>query len=333
MARRLIVSGTTPPYPTAEIMLDRDPYRNGGFIGMITRTFDIFADPWTYLVLREIFFRVRRFDEIRHNIEISRKTLTERLSELVAAGLLERQPYQTNPIRHEYRLTEAGIDFYPAIIALMLWGDRWRSGAEKPLELFDRHSGARLDPVIACQHCRMAIKATEIEIAPKNGPRPSSRPFTGVLRRAGGGASYTRGRPCSVAAALTVMGDRWSARIVWGIFLGAQRFDDFVAGLGIARNILSSRLDKLQSDGVVEAIAYQTRPPRYDYRLTPAGSDLTPSLLMMMTWANRWGAMGEEDALADLLHTPCGKLAAPVLLDRSSGIEISARTTHYKTSY
>jgi DNA-binding HxlR family transcriptional regulator len=314
-------------------MLDRVPATDHKRDWMVRRAFDIFADPWTYLVLREAFFGVRRFDDIRRNIEISRKTLTDRLQELVDAGLLHKVPYQSNPVRFDYRLTAAGIDFYPAIIALMMWGDRWRSGPVKPLTLLDRVTNALLQPRVVCRHCRTELRLADIAFAHGEDAAPDASGGAGGQRRSSVSTNYTRGRPCSVASTLVVIGDRWSLSVVWQSFLGARRFEEFIDGIGIARSILTDRLDRLLNAGVLRKVEYQCRPQRYEYQLTDIGLDLVPAILMMMDWSKRWGVADDARWPVSLTHTPCGQPVELLLLDAVSGAEITALSTTYKTNY
>src|SRR3954462_2300232 len=88
----------------------------------IARAMEVLGEGWTFLILRECFYGVRRFSDMHRNLGIARNILSTRLHSLVAAGVLERVPYQEDPPRFEYRLTEAGRDLYPSIIALMRWG-------------------------------------------------------------------------------------------------------------------------------------------------------------------------------------------------------------------
>src|SRR2546430_2668811 len=98
----------------------------------IARTMDIAGEPWTPLIVRDIYLGLRRFDQMREDLGISRKVLADRLDTLVANGILERRPYQHNPIRHDYLLTEKGRELAVALMALMAWGDRWTAGPEGP---------------------------------------------------------------------------------------------------------------------------------------------------------------------------------------------------------
>ena len=100
---------------------------------------------------------MRRFSDIQRNLGIARNILSTRLQRLVAAGILERVLYQAEPERYEYRLSESGKDLYPAIVALMRWGDRNLQG---PASAARRSSSAttpaatRPTPLLVCAHCR-----------------------------------------------------------------------------------------------------------------------------------------------------------------------------------
>lgn len=116
---------------------------------------------------------------------------------------------------------------------------------------------------------------------------------------------------CSIARTLDVVGERWSLLILRDVFYGLRRFDDFRRDLGIARNVLTDRLNKLVDQGVLERRQYQEGPPRFEYRLTPKGRDLLPVLLAMMRWGDRWEAEDDEPPVS-LIHTACGNATEPV---------------------
>ena len=110
---------------------------------------------------------------------------------------------------------------------------------------------------------------------------------------------------CSIARTLEVIGDRWTMLILRDSFRGVRRFDEIQRDLGIARNLLTDRLNKLVEHGVLEKQLYQARPPRYEYRLTPKGVDLSPALVALMRWGDHWLADG--DPPVSLLHDRCGQ--------------------------
>lgn len=138
-----------------------DPW--GGRPDSVARTLKIFSDPWTFIVLREAFFGVRRFDDFVRNLDISRNVLTKRLKHLVEKQVLERRLYQTRPDRYEYRLTERGMDMYPIFLALMRWGDDWLAGPEgPPLGLRHERCGQQCAPAVVCDRCGELLKAREV---------------------------------------------------------------------------------------------------------------------------------------------------------------------------
>jgi DNA-binding HxlR family transcriptional regulator len=107
------------------------------------------------------------------------------------------------------------------------------------------------------------------------------------------------GRFCSIAAALEVVGDRWSLLAVREVSLGQHRFGEILEGTGAPRDRLSARLKALVEAGVLERRQYSDAPPRWDYHLTRAGKDLVPVLRSLMAWGDRWAV---ETPPVTLLH-------------------------------
>ncbi|MHA6757583.1 winged helix-turn-helix transcriptional regulator [Streptacidiphilus sp. PAMC 29251] len=96
------------------------------------------------------------------------------------------------------------------------------------------------------------------------------------------------GRPCSIAGALQILGEKWALLAVREIFYGNHRFDRIVRNTGAPRDRLTVRLRALEEAGVVERRAYSERPPRYEYHLTEAGRDLAPLTQALLAWGDRW---------------------------------------------
>jgi DNA-binding HxlR family transcriptional regulator len=92
------------------------------------------------------------------------------------------------------------------------------------------------------------------------------------------------GRPCPIAAALELVGERWALLIIREIHLGATHFSDIVRGTGAPRDRIAARLKALESAGVVERSPYQATPPRYEYRLADSGRALIPVLDALLEW-------------------------------------------------
>jgi DNA-binding HxlR family transcriptional regulator len=118
------------------------------------------------------------------------------------------------------------------------------------------------------------------------------------------GRTYESQR-CSVARTLELVGERWTLLIIRDAFLGVRRFGDFADRLGIARNVLQDRLERLVTAGVLERVPYQERPLRHEYRLTEMGRDMWPSIVALLQFGDKHLA-GEDGVPMLLLHRDCG---------------------------
>jgi DNA-binding HxlR family transcriptional regulator len=117
---------------------------------------------------------------------------------------------------------------------------------------------------------------------------------------------------CSIARALSVVGDRWTLLLIREAFLGARRFEDYRENTGAARHLVSERLSLLVEQGVLDRVQYQDRPVRFEYTLTDKGKDLYPVILSLLAWGDRWMAHKDGPSLA-LVHQPCGATLTPQL--------------------
>ena len=145
----------------------------------VARSLDVIGDPWTPLVLRDLFSGLSRFDEIAADLGISRNLLAQRLEHLVTAGVVERVAYQESPRRYDYALTAAGRDLAPVIMALVAWGDRWVRPEEGSPILFRHDCGEVVTPVPRCPACGGVADADTITALP--GPGARVAPGTRVI--------------------------------------------------------------------------------------------------------------------------------------------------------
>ncbi|MFI6265481.1 winged helix-turn-helix transcriptional regulator [Micromonospora sp. NPDC051006] len=119
----------------------------------IARAMEILGERWTLVVLREVFNGIRRFDDMRIRTGIPRQVLTNRLATLVEQGVLRREPYREpgSRVRHEYRLTDKGLDLWPVLVAVLGWGDRYLADPEgSPLAVEHRDCGAEIRVALRC---------------------------------------------------------------------------------------------------------------------------------------------------------------------------------------
>jgi DNA-binding HxlR family transcriptional regulator len=129
----------------------------------IARALDAAGEWWTPLILRDVAYGIRRFREIQDDLGISANVLSDRLETLVTDGLLETRVYQSRPERHEYRLTEKGLDLVPVLLALMQWGDRWAwPDGSGPVRVSHRECGHEARVEVRCAHCERALAPTEL---------------------------------------------------------------------------------------------------------------------------------------------------------------------------
>ena len=133
---------------------------------------------WTLLILHDAFDGYTRFDQFQKSLGISTSMLTSRLKALVEDGLLERRPYQENPVRHEYVLTERGRSLRPVIVALAAWGNRHLAPAERSMVLVDAATGEEAEPVVVDARTGRSLDDSEAFVfaaGPSAGPQMRTR--------------------------------------------------------------------------------------------------------------------------------------------------------------
>jgi len=136
-------------------------------------TLELLGERWTMLVIRDIFSGLRRFDEIQQDLGVARNVLASRLQRLVDEGIVERRPYSEKPPRHEYFLTEKGIDLWPILMTMMRWGDRhgdWPEGP--PLVIVHKGCGGEMDDHFICARCGERLGPRDVVAAPGPGATP-----------------------------------------------------------------------------------------------------------------------------------------------------------------
>ena len=142
-------------YVTAPEVVATEP--TGPRVCSIARTLEVVGEKWSLLVLREVFLGAGRFDQMAVNTGAPRDVLSARLKTLVAAGILDRVPYQEHPPRYEYVLTDAGRELRSVTLSLMQWGDRHLAGEEGPPAVFTHRCGHVFEAQLVCAACHEPI--------------------------------------------------------------------------------------------------------------------------------------------------------------------------------
>lgn len=142
----------------------------GAMACSIARTLDVIGEPWSPLILRDVYAGISRFEQIQQDLGISRKVLTERLKWLVENGVLERRKYSSRPLRHEYVLTTKGAELCDLLLVMVRWGDRWTAGDAGPPVLYRHHACGEISHVeLHCSVCDRPMRATDIDLLPGPG--------------------------------------------------------------------------------------------------------------------------------------------------------------------
>ena len=132
------------------------------------------------------------------------------------------------------------------------------------------------------------------------------------------------GQDCSIAQALSVVGDRWTMLVLREAFMRTRRYEDFLARTGAPRPILAERLKTLVDNGIFERRRYSERPERFEYRLTDKGLDLYPVLVSLLRWGDRW-MTDRAGPPVELRHRGCSHVMLPELACPECGDWLEAR--------
>lgn len=145
----------------------------------VAKSLELLGDRWVFLLIREVLFGTRRFDDFAAHLGIARNILANRLAKLVEAGVLIQVPLRDDARRQGYRLGEMGEDLIPALLALMQWGDRWlQNAASVPLRILERSTGREIAPLRTRSAAGKELKIRDLDWAPGPGANhPSIKPL------------------------------------------------------------------------------------------------------------------------------------------------------------
>lgn len=285
-----------------------------------SRALNLLGDRWTLMISSSAFAGVTRFEDFQSGIGIARSLLTDRLRRLETAGVLVRSRYCERPPRDEYLLTEMGRDLFGPSMMIIRWEKRWHFDPKVRAHNMKHSCGHDFIPECRCNHCRMEILARDTIGEPGPGAGMEPAPKARAQRRST--VEINSGTHAMIERSIEVLGDRWIAHVIANAFYGHRRFSEFQQALGVATNILSERLARLVSLGILEQSQYQDSPVRYEYKLTPKGLDLFPLVLELVRWGGRW--MSDLSGPPEYIrHKPCGGIITPLLTCSHCGEELT----------
>lgn len=134
------------------------------------KAIDVVGEFWNLLIIRAVFMGVTRFEGLQSDLRIARNILTDRLSTLIEADVLEKIVYNQKPERFEYHLTEKGEDLFAMMSMIKKWGDKWLMDDGQAVSLTHGNCGEDFVPVMVCQHCNEAVTGIN-DLSLERGPR------------------------------------------------------------------------------------------------------------------------------------------------------------------
>lgn len=266
------------------------------------RALILLGDMWTLRIVTWVFNGKRRFQDLRNALAISDPVLSRRLSSLVDEGILAAREYQRNPLRHEYVLTDAGLDLWEVLVAMWVWDRRWAGDLHRDAQTRLRHldCGHLTCPVFGCGACgAIGVGARDV-----TGSGDDRLLLDSVQRRSR--RSPTMTTPIDASG---VLGDRWSTFLLSDAFTGTRRFNDFQENLGISPVTLTQRLHLFVEAGLMSR-EDAAGGKRQEYRLTSKALDFFDVTTTINAWAQRWLAQDGRSGL-ELTHVPCESELVP----------------------
>jgi DNA-binding HxlR family transcriptional regulator len=274
---------------------------------------DVLGDPWVLRLVDEIGRGRGRFDALVTTLGAPRSTVAARLRRLVDDGVVVAEPYSDSPPRFDYRLTEMGRGALGPVRVLAQWSQRHAPGRAPPPSGELHSCGAPLVLDVVCGACSASLEprtATVLDFPPGAEAPAEVAPAPGYRRTRQGTGRLPAAALISITAE-ECLGDRWISLVLGALLFGLHRFRDLETALGIAPNILSSRLVQLADAGMIT----RTEGARGEYRLTAKGVALHPAILALVAWGERWLEPGwAARAGWSLLHRPCASWLQPQLV-------------------
>jgi len=283
----------------------------------IANGLDVIGDRWTLSILREAFYGCSRFDEFCERISISRATLTRRLRALIENEILYKAPYRESAKRFEYKFTQRGLSLMSSSLLALQWEAEWRDNNNRQSavikSLTHKVCGHQLSPKAVCRACKQPVRFDDVEwldMAEQLDTQLQEIRASNARHRKSK-TKLDQERLANDPGLISMVGDRWTILILIACFFNTKKYDAFIKQLNIPSSILAERLKFLSAAQVLKKEAYQSNPPRHEYRLTDKGKSLFPFIMSLRQWVIEQMVTMVPQANR-LVHTLCGN---PLTID------------------
>lgn len=279
----------------------------------INRALDQIGDKWCLLIIQEVLWGINSFNDMMDAMGVSRGVLSNRLTWLQEVGCLRKELEAGGSRRPRYHLTRKSIDLYDSALMAVTWERTWFNTPElDSIELIHLNCAKAFVPELTCAACDEPVLWEDVSYEPGPGATRDVREKK-VRRRSSIPIQDVPSQRSLYKNLINIVGDRWTSNLIALTYHGLTRFDQFHRELPVATNILSDRLRFLVERGVLEQMAYQQRPLRYEYHLTAKGRGLFPWFLTLLQWGDKWCDPQRRGPPMLVTHVRCGQpLAAQV---------------------
>ena len=270
----------------------------------INRALDQIGDKWCLVILQEIFWGIRTFNELLNASGMSRGVLSNRLKWLQKVDCLRKLVPPDNPRRPTYHLTTKSTEIYSLALMATAWENRFfaHKGIRR-LVLTHQVCQQTFTPQLCCVKCDKEVQAKDVTYRPGPGFQLDDRAKK-VRRRSSVETTLGPNSLNPYLNLIDIIGDRWTANVIALAYHGFKRFDQFHAELPIATNLLSDRLKYLANKDIFIPVPYQKKPVRYHYHLSEKGLAMFPFFIALLQWGDKW-CSDETGAPVITNHTPC----------------------------
>ena len=272
----------------------------------INRALDQIGDKWCLLIIQEVLWGINSFNDMMDAMGVSRGVLSNRLKWLQEVDCLRKDVDSAGSRRPRYHLTSKSIDLYDSALMAVAWERTWYQTPQLDrIELVHLNCGKAFVPQMCCAACDALVLADDATFEPGPGATRDIREKK-VRRRSSISIKEVSSQRSLYKNLINIVGDRWTSNLIALSYHGLTRFDQFHRELPVATNLLSDRLKFLVENGVLQQVAYQQRPLRYEYHLTDKGKGLLPWFLTLLQWGDKWCDPEKKGRPMLVIHRPCG---------------------------